>query len=220
MDLNALRHNVQVIREHAGDAQLMAVVKANAYGHGLLRCARTFREAGVGWLATADPQEALLLRSAGERGCLFAWLWTPHSPFAAAVEEDIDISVSALWDLRMVTGAAYACRRRARIHLEVDTGLGRNGCPMPQWEELLVAAVKAQQAGTIDVVGVWSHLAMAEEHGHPSVHQQLAHFQRALTLAEAAGITPQVRHLANSAATLLWPRTRLCGIGLGMSITM
>lgn len=218
VDLDALHHNVSVIEKCSGDAQLMAVVKANAYGHGLVACAKAFREAGVPWLATAGPGEALELRRTGDRGRLLTWLWTPEGPFAEAVSQDIDISISGLWDLDKVCQAAAQGRRQARVHLKVDTGLGRNGCPEPAWEELVTAALRAQASGAIEIVGLWSHLAMADTPTHPSIARQLARFTNAVALAEQAGIRPEVRHLANSAATLLLPQTRFDLVRVGLAL--
>jgi alanine racemase len=218
VDLDALRHNVDVMKQHVGGAQLMAVVKANAYGHGLVPCARAFREAGVPWLATAVPDEALVLRRSGDRGRLLTWLWTPQGPFAEAVAADIDISVSGRWDLNKVVQAARSCERRARVHLKVDTGLGRNGCGVQTWADLVSAALRAQDAGAIAVVGLWSHLATADEPGHPSIPQQSVLFHDALDIAECAGAEPEVRHLANSAAALLLPETHYDLVRVGLAL--
>ncbi|GIF72294.1 hypothetical protein Asi02nite_18120 [Asanoa siamensis] len=209
IDLDALRANVRLLAARAGEAELMVVVKADAYGHGLVRCARAARSAGAAWLATAVPEEALALRAAGIDGRLLAWLWTPGGPFAPAVAADIDVSVSGQWDLASVAAAAASVGRRARVHLKIDSGLGRNGAPLRDWPALVRAAAAAEAAGSIRVVGIWSHLAMADEPGHPSLATQSAVFAGAVHLASQAGLHPSVRHLANSAATLLAPAARL-----------
>lgn len=218
VDLDALRHNVDVMKQHAGSAQLMAVVKANAYGHGLVPCARAFRQAGVPWLATAHPEEALELRRAGDRGPILTWLWTPQGPFTEAVTASIDISVSGMWDLEKVLEAARGSGRRARVHLKVDTGLGRNGCPVRDWSALVDAALRAQESEVITVVGLWSHLATADAPEHPSLAQQTVLFHDALDIAECAGLKPEVRHLANSAAALLLPDTRFDLVRLSLAL--
>jgi alanine racemase len=217
IDLDALRGNVQGLAERAGDAELMVVVKANAYGHGLVPVARAAREAGAGWLATALPEEALALRAAGVGGRVLTWLWTPGGPFAEAVQADVDVSISGQWDLAEIIAAARQVGRTARVHLKIDSGLGRNGCPIREWPDLVEAAVKAQADESINVVGIWSHLAMAETPWHASVDEQVEAFTSAMRLAEEAGVRPEVRHLANSAATALLPGTRFDLVRAGLS---
>ncbi|MFB4194365.1 alanine racemase [Streptomyces carpaticus] len=206
IDLAALRSNVRVLRERAaGGAQVMAVVKADAYGHGLVPCARAARDAGAAWLGTATPHEALALRAAGDGGRVLCWLWTPGGPWREAIEADIDVSASARWALDEIVAAARACGRTARVHLKADTGLGRNGCQPADWPDLVAAAREAEAEGAITVTGLWSHFACADEPGHPSIAAQQESFRTALAVAERAGIRPEVRHFANSPATLTLP---------------
>lgn len=218
VDLAALRANVRALRARAPRAQLMAVVKADAYGHGAVPCARAARQAGAQWLGTATPQEALALRAAGDRGRLMCWLWTPGGPWREAVEADIDISVSGLWALQELTGAVRAAGRPARVQLKIDTGLGRNGCQPADWEKLVAGAVDAEREGLIRVTGIWSHFACADEPGHPSIQAQLAVFKDAVAYAEAQGLTPEVRHIANSPATLTLPETHFDLVRTGVAI--
>ncbi|MFG2737522.1 alanine racemase [Streptomyces harbinensis] len=206
IDLAALRSNVRVLRERAvGGAQVMAVVKADAYGHGLVPCARAARDAGAAWLGTATPHEALALRAAGDGGRVLCWLWTPGGPWREAIEADIDVSASGRWALEEIVAAARACGRTARVHLKADTGLGRNGCQPADWPDLVAAARAAEAEGAITVTGLWSHFACADEPGHPSIAAQQESFRTALAVAERAGIRPEVRHFANSPATLTLP---------------
>ncbi|UWM49565.1 alanine racemase [Streptomyces carpaticus] len=206
IDLAALRSNVRVLRERAvGGAQVMAVVKADAYGHGLVPCARAARDAGAAWLGTATPHEALALRAAGDGGRMLCWLWTPGGPWREAIEADIDVSASGRWALEEIVAAARACGRTARVHLKADTGLGRNGCQPADWPDLVAAARAAEAEGAITVTGLWSHFACADEPGHPSIAAQQESFRTALAVAERAGIRPEVRHFANSPATLTLP---------------
>ncbi len=218
IDLDALRSNVSALRAHAGGAGLMAVVKADAYGHGMVPCARAARQAGADWLGTATPEEALRLRSAGLDGPVLCWLWTPGGPWREAIEADVDVSVSGMWALREVTVAARAARRPARVQLKADTGLGRNGCPVDDWPALCAAARAAEQDGLLEVTGVWSHFACADEPGHPSIAVQLAQFHEALAAADAAGLTPLVRHMANSPATLTLPDARFDLVRTGIAM--
>lgn len=207
IDLAALRANVRALRARASGAGVMAVVKADAYGHGMIPCARAAREAGAAWLGTATPEEALALRAAGIDGPVLCWLWTPGAPWREAVEAGIDISVSGSWALEATLAAARATGRTARVQLKADTGLGRNGCQPADWPELTAAARAAERDGLIRVTGIWSHFACADEPGHPSIAGQLASYREALATAEAAGLEPEVRHLANSPATLTLPES-------------
>ncbi|MEU9484391.1 alanine racemase [Streptomyces decoyicus] len=218
IDVAAVRSNVRALRDRAPRAELMAVVKSDGYGHGAVRCARAAREAGAGWLGTALPEEAFALRAAGDTGRLMCWLWTPGGPWRQAVEQDIDVGVSALWALREVIAAARACGRTARVQLKVDTGLGRNGCPPADWPELTAAARAAEAEGALTVTGVWSHFACADEPGHPSIAAQLDVFHEALKTAETAGLRPEVRHIANTPALLTLPEAHFDLVRTGIGI--
>lgn len=169
----------------------MAVVKADAYGHGALPCARAALAAGARWLGTATPEEALALRAAGIPGRIMCWLWTPGGPWREAVEADLDLGVSGLWALREVTAAARAAGVPARVQLKADTGLGRNGCSPADWPELVAEALRAEAAGLLRITGLWSHLACADEPGHPSVVPQLARFREMVGYAEERGCAPR-----------------------------
>ncbi|MFC8806657.1 alanine racemase [Streptomyces anthocyanicus] len=210
IDLAALRANVRALRERAPGAALMAVVKADAYGHGAIPCARAAVAAGATWLGTATPQEALALRAA-EPGLpddvrIMCWLWTPGGPWQEAVEARLDVSVSAMWAMEEVTGAARAAGVPARVQLKADTGLGRGGCqPGADWERLVGAALRAEEEGLLRVTGLWSHFACADEPGHPSIAAQLTRFREMTAYAEQRGLRPEVRHIANSPATLTLP---------------
>ncbi|MFF7236054.1 alanine racemase [Streptomyces collinus] len=207
IDLAALRANVRALRARAQGAALMAVVKSDAYGHGALPCARAAVEAGATWLGTATPEEALALRAAGLETRVLCWLWVPGGPWRQAIEADIDVSLSGLWALREVTEAAREAGRPARVQLKADTGLGRNGCQPADWPELVAGALRAEREGLVRVTGLWSHFACADEPGHPSIAAQLARFREMLGYAEEQGVRPEVRHIANSPATLTLPET-------------
>lgn len=222
IDLAALRANVRALRALAPDAALMAVVKSDAYGHGAVPCARAAVEAGATWVGTATPEEALALRaSAGlpPQVRVMCWLWTPGGPWREAVEADVDVSVSAMWALREAVEAARAAGVPARVQLKADTGLGRNGCqPGADWAELVAAALQAEREGLLRVTGVWSHLACADEPGHPSIAAQLAVFREMLAYAEEQGVRPEVRHIANSPATLTLPETHFDLVRTGIAM--
>ncbi|MFF4904323.1 alanine racemase [Streptomyces sp. NPDC001260] len=219
IDLAALRANVRTLRALASGAQLMAVVKSEAYGHGAVRCARAAVEAGAGWLGTATPEEALALRRAGLPGRIMCWLWTPGGPWREAVEADIDVSVSGMWALAEVTAAARAAGVPARVQLKADTGLGRNGCqPGEDWAELVAEALRAEADGVLRITGLWSHFACADEPGHPSIAAQLALFREMVGYAERQGVRPEVRHIANSPATLTLPDSHFDLVRTGIAL--
>ena len=205
VDLDAISRNVEVLRKHAGSAAVMAVVKADAYGHGLLPSARAALGGGASWLGVAQLSEAMALRDDGIRAPLLSWLHVPGTDFAGAVAADIDLSVSALWSLAEVADAARGLGRTARIHLKVDTGLGRNGAFGDDWQALLPAARRLEAEGLVRIVGVWSHFVYADEPTHPTVRRQEEQFAQAVRDAERAGCDLEVRHIANSAATLTNP---------------
>lgn len=218
IDLAALRANVRTLRAHAPSAALMAVVKSDAYGHGAVPCARAAREAGATWLGTATPEEALALRAAGLPGRILCWLWTPGGPWAQAIEADLDVSVSGLWALREVTQAARDTGAPARVQLKADTGLGRNGCGPADWPELVAQALRAEADGLITVTGLWSHFACADEPGHPSIQAQLTLFREMVAYAEERGARPEVRHIANSPATLTLPESHFDLVRTGIAV--
>lgn len=218
IDLDAVRANVAALRARAPRSELMAVVKADGYGHGMLPCARAARQAGASWLGTATPQEALALRAAGDRGRLLCWLWTPGGPWREAIEADIDVSASGLWAVEEIVAAARAAGRPARVQLKADTGLGRNGCQPADWPALVAAARSAEAAGELRVTGIWSHFACADEPGHPANAAQLEAFHDALATAARAGLDPEVRHLANSPATLTLPASHFDLVRSGVSV--
>jgi alanine racemase len=205
VDLDVISRNIEVLRKHAGSAAVMAVVKADAYGHGLVPGARAALRGGAAWLGVAQLSEAMALRDSGIAAPLFCWLHIPGSDFAGAIAADVDLSVSAMWSLTEVAAAARVLGRTARIHLKVDTGLGRNGAFGDDWKALVVAARRLEVEGLVRVVGVWSHFVYADEPAHPTVRAQLEVFAEAVRDAEKAGCDLEVRHIANSAATLTNP---------------
>lgn len=220
IDLAALRANVRTLRGHAPGAALMAVVKSNAYGHGAPQCARAALEAGATWLGTATPEEALALRAAGLTDVrIMCWLWTPGGPWREAVEADLDVSVSGMWALREVTEAARRAGLPARVQLKADTGLGRGGCqPGEDWAELVREALRAEADGLIRITGLWSHFACADEPGHPSIAAQLSRFREMTAHAEERGVRPEVRHIANSPATLTLPESHFDLVRTGIAV--
>ena len=204
VDLDAIAANTAVLRERAA-RPLMAVVKADGYGHGLVPAARAVLAGGADALGVAVLEEALALRAAGITAPVLAWLHAPATDFAAALTADVDVSVNAAWGLAEVVAAARATGRTARLHLCADTGLSREGAPSTAWPELVAAAARAQADGDVAVVGLWSHLAFADAPRHPSIAGQIRVFEEAVGIARNAGLGDARRHLANSAATVALP---------------
>jgi alanine racemase len=178
------------------------------------------RAGGATWFGTATLDEAIDVRASGAAEPVLAWLWTPGETAAlrSAIAQDIDVSVSNLWQLDAVRAAATEQGRTARVHLKIDTGLSRNGSYVTDWPDLVTAAAKAQAAGELEAFGVWSHFAYADAPGHPTIARQIEAFQNALAVAERAGVRPQVRHLANSAATLTLPAAHFDLVRPGIAV--
>jgi len=206
VDLSAITDNVALLKGRTS-AEVMTVVKADGYGHGMVPAARAALAGGATWLGAATPDEALALRAAGIEAPVLTWLWTPaeSGAVAAAILAGVDVSVSSGWQLDVVRSVAISEAVTARVHLKIDTGLSRNGAVASEWPDLVAAAAKAAAAGEIEAVGIWSHFACADEPGHPSIQHQLDAFDSALSVAARAGVEPQYRHIANSAATLNLP---------------
>ncbi|MCW2508707.1 MAG: alr [Modestobacter sp.] len=206
VDLDAIAANTAVLRERVG-RPLMAVVKADGYGHGLVPAARAVLAGGADALGVAVIEEALALRAAGIGAPLLAWLNGPSEDYAAALAADVEVSVNAEWALAEVVDAARATGTTARVHLFADTGLSREGATPEAWPGLVAAAARAQADGEVSVTGLWSHLAYADAPTHPAIGAQVRVFDEAVVLARAAGLTEARRHLANSAATIALPET-------------
>lgn len=205
VDLGAITANVQALRRAAPTARLMAVLKADGYGHGLVPAARAAVAGGADYLGTAVLEEAFAVREAGIGAPLFSWLAAPGADYGRAVAEDIDVAAYGIPQLEEIAAAAESAGGIARVHLKIDTGMWRGGCSPRQWPQLISRARELEGAGSVQVVGVWSHLACADEPGHPSIGEQLEVFRAAIDAARHAGLAPELCHIANSAATLSRP---------------
>ncbi|MGP9816797.1 alanine racemase [Arthrobacter sp. MYb229] len=217
IDLSAIRSNVKQVADLVAPAKVMAVVKADGYGHGALPVATAALEAGARWIGCAHVAEALALREAGIEAPMLAWLHTNDTPFEKAISAGIDLGVSG-WDLELIAAAAQAVQTPARIHLKVDTGLGRNGSTMADLPSLLERSAKFQSEGLLRVVGVFSHLAVADEPERPETDLQLEVFDQAIEMVEAAGFNLEMRHVANTPAILSRPDSHheMVRLGLGL----
>jgi alanine racemase len=217
VDLDAIAANTAALRERVG-RPLMAVVKADGYGHGMLPASRAALAGGADALGVAVIDEALALRAAGVTAPVLAWLNAPGEDYAAALTAGVEVAVNAEWGLTEVVAAARATGRTGRVHLAADTGLSREGATPGDWPGLVAAAAKAQADGEVEVAGLWSHLAYADAPAHPTIGRQVAVFEEAVALARAAGLTEARRHLANSAATIALPETWFDMVRPGVAI--
>ncbi|NBV11836.1 MAG: alanine racemase [Actinobacteria bacterium] len=216
IDLSAIEKNVKHLMAHSS-APALAVVKANAYGHGLVAVARTAVKAGASWLGVALLEEALTLRAARIKAPILSWLTPISDDFAAAIKNNIDLAIPSVAHLKEVIAEAKSLQLTARVHLEVDTGMTRGGA-LYEWDELVAEAKKAEVAGVIKVVGVWSHFARADEPGHEFNDLQLSNFEKALEVAKQVGLNPEIKHMSNSAATLRNPKAKYDLVRLGIAM--
>ena len=228
VDLAAIRHNLGVLRAAAPGALQLATVKANAYGHGLLPVARAALDGGADWLGVAQLAEAFTLRRGlDEAGVaradapILAWISTSSSDFAAAIEADIDLSVSWTWVLADICAAAREAGRPARVHVKIDTGMSRAGSTLADLPALASALRMAADDGLVDVVGAWSHMSRADdlsEAGNASTTSHVRFFEEGLAILADAGVTPRIRHLSATSGILWHPEAHYdmvrAGIGL------
>lgn len=217
VDLSAIAHNVAVF---AGStrAAVLAVVKANGFGHGAVEVAATALASGATWLGVTSGTEAAALRAHGIDAPILSWLHSPHEDFATSLLNDVDLSVASIDHLRAVASSAAALGATANVHLKADTGLHRNGALGTEWGQLVRQARDHERAGHVRVRAVWSHLINGTASAAPTITAQIRRFDRAVTTAREAGLRPRLRHLANSAAALSFPRSHYemvrPGIGL------
>jgi alanine racemase len=205
IDLDAITANSAALLRHVGGAALMAVVKSDGYGHGMLPTAFAALAGGATWLGVVQVGDALALRRAGITVPVLCLLGAPDVPHEEAITAEVDLTAGTAGLVGQIAAAARRAGRPARLHLEADTGMGRGGATAADWPGVVRAALAAQAAGDAVIVGVWSHFACADLPGHASIPQQLAAFRAAVEHAEQAGARPEVRHMANTPATLTLP---------------
>jgi len=185
----------------------MAVVKSDGYGHGMIPAARAALAGGASWLGVVTVPEALALRGAGVTAPVLCLMGVPGSAHEEAVRHEVDLSAGTAGLVEEIAAAARQAGRPARLHLKVDTGMSRGGATARAWPDVVGAALAAEAAGDVAIIGILSHLACADMPGHPSIDAQIAAFRDAVALAEKAGAQPELRHLANTPATLTLPQT-------------
>lgn len=210
IDLEACRSNVRRLRERVAPAQLLAVVKADAFGHGAVPIAQAAVAGGADWLGVVTMGEALELRGAGITAPVLAWQFEPGCDFRAAAWNGIDVGLSYAGQLE---AAADAGARN--VQLMIDTGLSRNGSSPEQWDEFLSTAARLQNAGRIRVRGIFSHLSNTSP---VDDDEQRRVFEAALAQAADRGIHPELRHLAATQVAFDRPEARYDMVRVGIGI--
>ena len=205
VDLGAIAHNVRVLREHAGDAQVMAVVKADGYGHGAVQVARAALAAGAAELGVATVDEAMALRAGGINAPVLAWLHPPGIDFGPALLADVQIAVSSLRQLDELLDAVRRTGRTAAVTLKVDTGLNRNGLPLAQYPSMLTALRQAIAEDALRLRGLMSHMVYADQPDNPINNVQVQRFNDIVALTRDQKVPFEAAHLSNSSSTMSRP---------------
>ena len=198
INLSAISQNFKLIKSRTS-ADVLAVVKADAYGHGLIPVSKALEEAGADWFGTALLEEAINLRKAGILKPIISWLTPLGEDFKSAIDLDIDLGIPSIDLLNEVIKAASLTGKAARIHLEIDTGMSRGGV-LSEWDQLIKSVLVGVNLKQLKVIGIWSHFARADEPGELMNQEQLSLFEEKVNQAKAAGIDAQFIHIANSAA--------------------
>ncbi|MBT2520370.1 alanine racemase [Arthrobacter sp. ISL-28] len=221
VDLAAISDNVRALRALTPAPHFMAVVKGNAYGHGLVEVAQAALAAGADWLGTAQLTEALALRRAGITAPVLSWLYLATASseiIREALENDVDMSLGSRAQLDVVAGIARTLGRPAAVHLELDSGLSRGGARAEDWPGLVAAARTAELEGTLTVRGIWTHLAWADVPAHPGNAAAVEAFGEAVRQAREGGLEPELRHVSSSANILDRPEFAFDMVRAGLAI--
>ena len=200
INLSAIADNLKLIKGKT-NAQVLAVVKADAYGHGLIQVGKAAEAAGANWLGTALLEEGIALRNSGIKVPIISWLTPLGEDFKTAINLDIDLSISSIELLTEVIAAGKVVKKIPRVHIEVDTGMSRGGVG-DDWQLFLTELSKTVKANEINIIGIWSHFARADEPGQAMNPEQLNTFEDRIKSASDVGIKPEFIHIANSAAAL------------------
>jgi len=200
INLAAIAENIKFIKSKTS-AQVLAVVKADAYGHGLINVAKAAEKSGADWLGTALLEEGIALRNGGITKPIISWLTPIGEDFRTAINLDIDLSVSSIELLNEIILVGKSINKVPRVHIEIDTGMNRGGFG-DDWGLLLPEIVKAVKANEIKAIGIWSHFARADEPNEVMNKTQLDEFTQKVKELNDAGVSPELIHIANSAASL------------------
>ncbi len=213
IDTGAITANTRQFRRVTG-VEVLAVVKADGYGHGAVRSAHAALEGGATRVGVADVAEAIALRRAGVAAPILAWLHAPGASFEEAASLDIEIAVSS-FDQLLAASSASTLDRPVGVHLKLETGLSRNGIAPDGWGVVLAEAARLERLGRIRVVGIFSHLS---NESAESDRVALRLFEEGLAAAASAGLRPALRHLAATHAAIALPETRLDLVRIGVGL--
>ncbi|EPD86399.1 alanine racemase [Microbacterium sp. oral taxon 186 str. F0373] len=213
IDTAAITANVRHLRQLTA-SEVIAVVKADGYGHGAVRSARAALEGGVRRIGVSDIDEALALRRAGIDAPIVAWLHAPAARFAEAASRGIELGVSRIDQLQAAAAAASA-DRPVGVHLKIETGLGRNGLAPADYAVAFAEAARLERIGRLRVVGIFSHLSNTSAADDRAAIER---FSDGLALAASHGLAPQLRHIAASHAAIALPESRFGCVRLGIAI--
>jgi len=205
VDLAAIGHNVRVLREHAGSSQVMAVVKADGYGHGASQVARAALAAGAAEIGVATLEEALALRRDGITAPVLAWLHPPGTDFAPALQSDIQVALSSSRQLHDLLTAAKLTGVTANITVKVDTGLSRNGVSAAEYPAMLTALRRAAADEAVRLRGIMSHLVYGDDPDNPVNDLQSQRLRDMRNQARHQGVHFEIAHLSNSPAAMTRP---------------
>lgn len=218
IDLAAIRDNVKVLCDLARNSEVMAVVKADAYGHGLIPVSKAARQGGATWLGTALLEEAIELRKSGDKGRILTWLGSNQDRWQECVELGIDLSVSSIENASAIINAAKVTGKTAQVHIKVDTGLGRNGVMPNDLADLTNLLEEAKASGLVEVVAVWTHFALADAPSSPTIAKQLEVLDESYKYVASRGFKNLMKHAANSAATLTAPNAHFDLVRPGIAV--
>lgn len=214
IDLAAIERNYRVMKARSSGALTMAVVKADGYGHGMIEVAKRL-DGQVDYFGVADIDEALRLRAAGIEAPILAWLHSPTEDFVAAVDTEIELGLSTVDQLNRAGEAANAANGTPKVHLKVDTGLGRNGAAAIDWPQVVTTAKALAEMGLIEVVAVFSHLSSTSEADDLA---QIQRFEDSVALARDLGLEFKLRHLTASDGTLNYPQAHYEMVRIGVAL--
>ncbi|HHY40951.1 MAG TPA: alanine racemase [Syntrophaceticus sp.] len=217
IDLDALKNNVQEMRRITDqNAQLMAVVKANGYGHGIEQVARTALQSGATWLGVALLQEAVLLREKGITAPILVLGYTPVGDADEVINHNISQTIFTVEDAQTFAAAALRLGKKAKVHIKIDTGMGRLGF-CPQGDTLDKIRSLSQLPG-LDIEGIFTHFATADDADKAFAEEQFMKFQQLLKQLAAHHIYIRWRHCANSAAVIDLPYAHLDLVRPGIAL--
>ncbi len=215
INLDAIGHNLQMIKQRVGSTRIVAIVKANAYGHGIVRVARKAVVSGADYLGVGFLEEGLLLRKRGFKIPILVLGGVLFHQVDTFLDNDLDITVSSLGLAYAVNNAVEGLGKKARIHLKFDTGFNRIGI---HHEKAPLVFERLRPLKNIDIVGIYSHMSTSDEANSEFAHSQIKRFKNIIESANAQGIDPEFKHIACSSAIQNYPEAfwNMVRVGLAM----